>query len=414
MHDIIKYQNVGTTHDVKLNNEIIKLDMLGVWYLARHLNLSYYNKHNTYKIINSELYIYDNMKQDPFIRDIQNIIENAKYSEMEIQLVESPSGRGFYDLIVQNHVYKGTLYQGMYEVDFKIFLDLLEIPYERKVVKDKSGVHKFIYNLKLGDNLKPELLDNDIGIHLYNSRVKSKFIDFRFVCNNVGFNVHKLVISSIPFFEEHIDNKEFVFPNGYNCSSIKILIKYIYLGSKTWYEVHTDLSLETIEELLNLSDFLEMQDFFNLLSYILYDKFVSYRSILRKYEMTQDNNEYFHKLMNTFKDESQYLMYLSETFIDSLNLPDTFTDKLEVLEPTPITERFVYNDTYKTNNLIFRYSFIEAFHGKEVEIDIVDRRLFFKIFDKDNESQYKIVGNWLKKIFMSGDSPKVGYVGPRK
>ena len=413
---LVEYINTQTIYNIDFHGETIELDMMGVWHLAQYDLMPYSHNFESYRIRDGKLYVFPNSSNgDPdFPIDVIHILENAKFSTLNLEIAEVTSGKYFYRLIVQNHLYRKKRYRSSRVETFDKFLDLLKIHYVKTFEKDEDPnseyAFKYKYVIQLESSIKPNLVDNDIGIHLYNLRVKRKFSDFHFICNDVKFYVHRIVISSIPFFETQMeDTEEFVFPNGYNHSSVKILIKYIYLGSKTWYDMFPDLTLETIEELLNLSDFLEMQEFFNLLSYILYDKFKQYRSILRKYEMTQDNNEYFSKIMNTFKDEAQYLMYLAETFTESMNFSESFLNSIKPLSPRISCEFHIYNETYRRSNITFRYLFL--YKCEIVEMEVCGDCVSFEIRVGSKKS-YNEIYFLLKNEFIK-DGTKIKFIEHR-
>ena len=319
-------------------------------------------KNISFNIDNDNLYlktdIYDDLSKtiqinsrliDYVLSRILKIRAQDSISHLKIYLSEHTfqfKGLGYTETFDSNGE-TFELNQDFNKFEWNIFeqaLKLCKIRYTRKIKKGWYIYELFIISSSsLNDdsliNIKSS--DNEFRNNLYKIYLEQLYTDFTFVSrDNQKIRLHKVILAShnISYFNRIFSssfkentNNEIVFPE-YSIETLKRLNDYLYLDCGKWYHLHKRLPLEDIKSMLELSDYLDISQLFNVCCMIIRNFHWKHYSILEAFSESQHENRVLKHIL-FYKPCTPKQYFLEETYQDLQDfiLPG-LRDKLEYIK----------------------------------------------------------------------------------
>lgn len=253
-------------------------------------------------------------------------------------------------------------YYGNYnDRDYLIFekvLDLLNLKFKR--------IDNTTYDYKITKKIYPSI---ELSEYFYTAYLSKESAEITLISNSgESFKIHRTVIQyyKIPYFvaaQNFNPNQDIneIYKLDYSSPTLSSFIDYLYWGSRKWIEHYQKAQLRQIphtspkyekspifEDLLLLCDYLNYEEFFNVLTSLHPKRVIS----LGIFQESQLNNKYFQDVLNT-----KVLTLEDYTNISSNSI------KLLFIEPVELIPLTVTNTTFSSkisgcdegNLLSFRY-----------------------------------------------------------
>ena len=222
-------------------------------------------------------------------------------------------------------------------IDFEAALDLLNIKYSLTLNTDKERK----YNLHIISHSIQLSFVNNLNNRLYELYKEQIHVDFTIICKNeTEIKCHYIVLraSKIPYFDSIFNNNfkesnDFILNfKEYSFDVISSFIDYIYLGGSEYMKINKNISYETLESLLELSDYIRCEELFNIVSLMIHSNFYDKRDILELYKVSQKKNSKYKFLLRHHS--YTYDEFAYDDAIDTIDeyFKESFVDELELIK----------------------------------------------------------------------------------